>query len=120
MSRANPIDAHLRKFSGAQRDSLEKLTAILREELPGAEECISYGMPCFKVNGKAVAHIDGFKAHNSYFPGSATISSVVGALPMGYVTTKGGIKFPPDTCPTRTLVRRLVKARLREIEERGR
>lgn len=120
MSRSNPIDAHLRKFSGAQRESLEKLAAILREVLPGAEECISYGMPCFKVNGKAVAHIEGFKAHNSYFPGSGTVSSVVGALPKGYETTKGGIKFPADTCPTKTLVRKLVKARLQEIEERGR
>ena len=120
MSRMSPVDAHIRKFSGVQRESLEKLAAIIREVLPDAEECISYGMPCFKVDGKAVAHIEGFKAHNSYFPGSGTVTALFGDLPAGYTTTKGGIKFPLDTCPTKTLVKKLVKARLREIAERGR
>ena len=120
MTEGSPVDAHIRKFTGVQRETLQKLASILREVLPGAEECISYNMPCFKVHGKAVAGFDGFKKHNGYFPHSGNIVSAVGALPAGCAVTKGGLQFPLDKCLTKTLVRKLVRARLREIEERGR
>ena len=120
MTKGSPIDAHLKKFSGAQRETLEKLADILRELLPDAEECISYNMPCFRVDGKAVAGFDGFKKHNGYFPHSGNIVSAVGPLPAGCAVTKGGLQFPLDRCLTKTLVRKLVRARLREIKERGR
>lgn len=120
MTKGSPVDAHIRKFTGAQRETLEKLVSILREVLPGAEECISYNMPCFRVDGKAVAGFDGFKNHNSYFPHSGNIVSAVGPLPGWCSVTKGGLKFPLDRCLTKALVAKLVRARLREISERGR
>lgn len=36
-----------------------KLRRAVHAAAPGAEECISYGMPAFRLNGKLVA---GFKA----------------------------------------------------------
>ena len=118
--KATPIDIHIAAFRGEQRESLSELAAILRELLPGAVECISYNMPCFKVDGKAVAGFDGFTKHNSYFPHSGNIVNSVGPLPAGCSATKGSLHFPLDRCLTKTLVKKLVSARLREIAERGR
>ena len=56
----NVIDAHLAALPQPQRNTLAALRDTLRGLLPGAEECLSYGMPCFKVDGKAVAGFDGY------------------------------------------------------------
>ena len=42
---------------------------------------MSYNMPCFKVDGVAVAGYDGFKQHCSYFPPAATSSAPITAVP---------------------------------------
>lgn len=120
MSRSSRIDSHIEQFDGVQAETLRKLAAILRELLPDAEECISYNMPCFKVDGKAVAGFDGFTKHNSYFPHSGNIVNSVGPLPAGCSATKGSLHFPLDRCLTKTLVKKLVSTRLREIAKRGR
>jgi uncharacterized protein YdhG (YjbR/CyaY superfamily) len=49
----HPVDAHLAALPQPQRDTLTALRATLRELLPDAEECISYKMPCGKVDGFA-------------------------------------------------------------------
>ena len=121
MSRSrSPVDDHIDTFSGEQRKTLLRLAEILREILPGATETISYGMPCFKVDGVAVAGFSGFKAHNSYFPHSGNILDAVGSLPAGCTATKGTLRFPVDNCLSKSFVRTLVAARKREIRERGR
>ena len=114
------IDEHLEKFSDEQLESLAHLRDVLRELLPGAEETISWGMPTFKVDGKNVAHFEGFKNHCSFFPSSGAIASQVGDLPAWCETGKGTIRFPVGKKIPKTVVRRLVRARLAEIAEHGR
>jgi uncharacterized protein YdhG (YjbR/CyaY superfamily) len=73
-------------------------------------------MPCFKVNGVAVAGFDGFKQHCSYFPHSGNVVGQVSGLPAWCtVASKGTLQFPVDRPLPKTLVRRLVRARLDEI-----
>jgi uncharacterized protein YdhG (YjbR/CyaY superfamily) len=114
------IDAHLRKIPEPQRSTLVALRALLRELLPEAEECIKYSMPCFALNGKGVATFDGFKNHCSYFPMSGGVLEGISGLPSWCVTSKGTLQFPVDRPLSKTLVTKLVKARLKEIETRGR
>ncbi len=115
----NPIDAHLAALPQPQRDTLTALRATLRELLPDAVECISYNMPCFKLDGVAVAGFDGFKQHCSYFPHSGNIVSQIGGVPSWCtVATKGTLQFPVDRPLPKTLVRKLVRARLAEIAAR--
>ena len=116
---ANPIDSHLARFDPPQRDTLAVLRDTLRELLPDAEECISYNMPCFKIDGVAVAGFDGFKKHCSYFPHSGNIVGRVAGIPTWCtVASAGTLQFPVDRPLPKTLVRRLVRARLREIGQR--
>jgi uncharacterized protein YdhG (YjbR/CyaY superfamily) len=41
--------------------------------VPNAEQCISYGMPAFKVRGKTIAGFAAFKNDLSYLPHSGSV-----------------------------------------------
>jgi uncharacterized protein YdhG (YjbR/CyaY superfamily) len=112
----DPIAAHLATLPHPQRDTLTALRVTLRELLPDAVESISYNMPCFKVDGVAVAGYDGFKDHCSYFPHSGNVVGVVTGVPAWCtVSSKGTLQFPVDRPLPKTLVRKLVQVRQREI-----
>ncbi|MGL6278189.1 MAG: iron chaperone [Gaiella sp.] len=116
----DPIGAHLAALPQPQRDTLTALRMTLRDLLPDAEECLSYGMPCFKAKGVAVAGFDGFRRHCSYFPHSGNVlTTVSGIPPWCTVAAKGTLQFPVDRPLPKHVVRRLVRARLAEIAERG-
>jgi uncharacterized protein YdhG (YjbR/CyaY superfamily) len=115
----SPIDSYLARFDSPQRDTLTRLHGTLRELLPDAEECISYNMPCFKVDGVAVAGFDGFKRHCSYFPHSGNVVGQITDLPPWCTAASAGtLQFPVDRPLPKALVRRLVQARMREIAAR--
>ncbi|MFO0663902.1 MAG: DUF1801 domain-containing protein [Polyangiaceae bacterium] len=52
---------------------LRRVRTILRQAIPEAEECISYGMPTYKIEGKAAIHFAGWKAHFSLYPVTAAL-----------------------------------------------
>jgi uncharacterized protein YdhG (YjbR/CyaY superfamily) len=116
----NPIDAHLAALPEPQRSTLTAVRDTLRGLMPGAEECLSYGMPCFKVGGKAVAGFDGYNAHCSYFPHSGNIVGRVSGIPAWCVAaSKGTLQFPIDRPLPKALVKKLVQARQAEIAEKA-
>jgi Domain of unknown function (DU1801) len=58
----------------------QPLRQYIRDALPDVEECISYGMPAFKVDGKTVAGFAAFKNHLSHLPHSdSVLPACVGA-----------------------------------------
>ncbi|HEY8869195.1 MAG TPA: hypothetical protein VIM30_07365 [Candidatus Limnocylindrales bacterium] len=48
------IDAYLTTLPADQQQALGRLRAQLRRLLPNADETISYGLPAFKLNGRAI------------------------------------------------------------------
>ena len=49
----NEIDLYIADIKNPlEQEALESLRKTLHELLPGAVECISYGIPTLKVNGK--------------------------------------------------------------------
>ena len=109
------IDDHLDALPAAQRETLSRLRETLRELLPTAEERISYRMPCFAVEGKAVAGFDGFRDHCSYFPHSGSVLAKVDGLPRWAEADGGTLRFPIGRRLPKAVVRRLVRVRLDEI-----
>ena len=108
------IDEYLAGLSADNRAALEKLRRAVHAAAPGAEECISYGMPAFRLNGKLIA---GFKAagnHCSFYPMSGDTVATLQADLAGYETSRGTIRFSPRAGLPATLVRKLVKTRIKE------
>ena len=108
------IDDYLATVSGDKKAALIKLRKTIRSIVPKAEECISYGIPAFRLDGTVVA---GFKATVkgcSYFPFSGRTFRTLAADVDGYEKTKGSLHFPADEPLPATLVRKLIKARIAE------
>lgn len=109
------IDEHLARLAEPQRQTLEQLRDDLRSLLPAAEERISYRMPCFAVQGKAVAGFDGFAEHCSYFPHSGNVIAHAGPLPAWADPDRGTLRFPIGKRLPKGLLRRLIRVRLDQI-----
>lgn len=109
------IDRHLQKFAGAQRETLKGLRKTIREVIPQAEECMSYGMPAFSIDGKVVAGFDGFKNHCSYFPHSGSVLEEIESFPEWCVVSKGTLKFPIGKKLPKSLVRKMISIRRNQI-----
>lgn len=115
--KATPIDKYLRAVPEGRRRALEDLRAKIRSVVPDAEECISYGMPAFRLPGGVVAGFQATRKGGSYYPFSGSTLATVERFTCAYDQTKSALHFLPDTPLPLTLVRRLIKARMAEIEE---
>ena len=109
------IDDYLAGLGEPQRGALEALRRSILAVVPDAEQCISYGMPAFKVHGKSVAGFAAFKNHLSYLPHSGSVLGQLGDELTGYQATKGSLHFAVDEPLPDDLVRKLVETKLREL-----
>jgi uncharacterized protein YdhG (YjbR/CyaY superfamily) len=114
------IDEYLTALGNDQRAALEKLRKAIRAAAPKAEECISYRLPAFRLNGKLLVAFGARANHCAFYPmSSSTVEAHVKEL-KDYETSKGTVRFQAgDPLPT-TLVRKLVKARIAENRVAGR
>ncbi len=80
---------------------------------PTAEECISYGIPAFRLHGMLVGFGATAKHCSFYLMSSSTVEAHAEEL-RSYDTSKGTIRFPADKPLPVALVRKLVKARIAE------
>lgn len=102
----------------AMKKALTQLRAVIRVAAPKAEEKISYQVPCYKLNGMLVGFA-AFKEHCSFFVMSPAVMQQYGAVLEKYSVSKGTIRFAPDKPLPKTLVTKLVKARIAENNARA-
>lgn len=112
---AKDVDSYLAGVEEPKRSTLEQLRRSILETVPDAEECISYGMPAFKVHGKTVAGFAAFTHHLSYLPHSGSVLESLGDQVAGYESTKGSLHFPVDEPLPAGLVEALITARMHEL-----
>jgi uncharacterized protein YdhG (YjbR/CyaY superfamily) len=89
----------------------------IRYRLAGAEECISYGMPAFRLKGKLIAGLRAAASHCSYHPMSGATLATLRAELAQYDTSPGTIRFPARAPLPAGLIRKLVKARIAELAD---
>ena len=111
------VDEYLARVSEPARSTLNKIRAVIRSVVPReATETISYGIPAFKHKGVLV-WFAAFSKHCSLFPGSSVIGAFQNEL-KDFKTSKGTIQFPVDKPLPVALVKKLVKARIAQIENK--
>jgi len=101
------VDEYLAKVSGEKRAALDQLRKLLRALLPQAEECISYGLPAFRLDGEVVAGFAATAKGCSYYPFSGSTLATLAAELDGYAITAGSLHFAPQQPLPRALVRKL-------------
>jgi uncharacterized protein YdhG (YjbR/CyaY superfamily) len=113
-SKPTTIDDYLAGAKADQRSALEKLRKTIRAVAPKAEECISYGIAAFRLNGRLLVGFGALADHCSFYPmSSATVKAFQNHL-KGFGTSKGAIRFSPNKPLPTALVKKLVKARIAE------
>jgi uncharacterized protein YdhG (YjbR/CyaY superfamily) len=50
-SKAPDVPTYIAEVPAARRAAIEKLRSLCKQNLAGYEECIEYGMPCYKRKG---------------------------------------------------------------------
>ena len=109
------IDGYLAAVDEPKRTTLQELRRSILAVIPYAEQCISYGMPAFKVQGKTVAGFAAFKNHLSYLPHSGSVLEKLGDDLASYQSTKGSLHFAIDEPLPPGLVGKLVNTRMQEL-----
>jgi len=112
------VDEYLAAVEQPKRATLEELRRTILDIVPAADQCITYGMPTFKLDGKAIAGFAAFRRHLSYFPHSGSVLPVLADELAGYKTSKGALQFPVDQPLPRALVAKLIAVRRAELATR--
>ena len=116
---ASDIDKYLATVPEDARAALEKLRQIVSAAAPKAVEAIWYQIPTIKLDGRALVGFAAFKNHCSFFPMSMAVMRTYQDEFKSYDTSKGTIRFPLDKPLTAALVKKIVKARIKENEARA-
>ncbi len=104
------IDEYLDRLPPDQAAALQRLRKQILAAVPKAEECISYSMPAFRLDGRVLVYFHAAAKHCSFFPGAYPIEALAKELKT-FSTSKGTVRFTPDKPISATLVKKLVKAR---------
>jgi uncharacterized protein YdhG (YjbR/CyaY superfamily) len=107
------VNEYLARLSPDKRAALQKLRKAIQAAAPGAEECISYQIPAFRLDGRVLVWFGAAANHCSFYPGARPIKVLRDDLET-YHTSKGTVRFPADHPLPATLVRKLVRARIAE------
>ena len=113
------VAAYLDGIPEPARTTLQKVRAAIRSAAPPeAREILSYGIPAFHYKGVLV-WFAAFSKHCSLFPTHRVIEQFKDEL-KGFPVSKGTIQFPLDKPLPAALIRRLVRARVAQIEAQAR
>ena len=112
------IDEYLAALGSDKRAALERLRRNIRAAVPKAEECISYKLPAFRLDGKVLVWFGTGANHCAFYPG-AVLEAHTDELE-DYDVSKGTIRFQPANPLPAALVRKLVRARIAKDAAPGR
>jgi uncharacterized protein YdhG (YjbR/CyaY superfamily) len=112
---ARDVDEYLAALDQPKRGTLEQLRNTILEIVPEAEQCISYGMPAFRLDGKVIAGFAAFKNHLSYFPHSGSVLPELADDLAGYTASKGTLQFAVNQPLPKALVSKLIVVRQRQL-----
>jgi uncharacterized protein YdhG (YjbR/CyaY superfamily) len=113
------IDEYLAGVDADHRDALQKLRATIHTVAPRAEECISYGIPAFRLNGRSLVFFGAWANHCAFYPGNSNTLKKFRNEVKNFQTSKGTLRFSPDKPMPVALVKKLLKTRIAENNARA-
>ena len=109
------IDEYIAAFSPEVQSILQRIRMTIKKAAPDAEEKISYQLPTFTLKGHLV-YFGAFKKHIGFYP--PVRDKKLKRETSIYEGEKGNLRFPLDKPIPYTLISKIVKARVRENQEK--
>ena len=114
---AKNVDEYLKDLPPDVKSMLQKVRKVIKAAAPKAEEVISYGIPTYKYKGPLL-HFAAFKDHCSFIVISRAVSEIFKDEFSAYKSSGRTIHFFPNNPLPAELIKKIVKVRVRENEER--
>jgi uncharacterized protein YdhG (YjbR/CyaY superfamily) len=111
------IDEYIADFPKETQIILKKIRTTIKKLVPESEETISYAMPAFKMHKKALVYFAGYKNHIGFYATPTGHKEFKEEL-SNYKQGKGSIQFPLDKPMPYELIKRIVKFRVAENNQK--
>ena len=108
------VPAYITAASPKARPMLRLLRGAIKTAAPAAEEKISYGIPYYSHHGRLI-YFAAFTNHVSLYVMGASKKLFAKEI-QKYQSSKATLRFPIGTRVPVLLVKKLVKARVKELE----
>ena len=109
----NAVDKYIAGFPAQVQQLLKEMRKRILKTAPDAAECISYGMPAYKLNGKPLVYFAGYKNHIGFYATPSGHSEFAKEL-AAYKQGKGSVQFPVSNPLPVNLIRRIIEFRIAE------
>ncbi|MDB5196811.1 MAG: hypothetical protein JWP88_1182 [Flaviaesturariibacter sp.] len=116
-SKFKTVEEYLSQLPPPAKKAAETLRQAIRKAAPQAEEVISYNMPAYKQKGILV-YFAVWKHHIGFYPTGSGIRAFQKEIE-SYKSAKGSVQFPLDQPMPLDLVKRIVKHRVAENEQKA-
>lgn len=111
------IDEYIAAQPEGNQAALHSVRHAIAKALPTAEEAISYQIPTFKLNKRAVIYFAGWKNHYAVYPASKQMLAAFEAELAQHEVRKHTIRFVfHQPVPTK-LIGKLAQYRAREVND---
>jgi uncharacterized protein YdhG (YjbR/CyaY superfamily) len=108
------IDDYIAEFPRDVQVLLKQIRATIKKAAPGATETIKYRLATFVLHENLV-HFGAFKNHIGFYPTASGIEAFMDKL-SPYKSSKGAVQFPVDKPMPLSLIERIVKFRVKEVQ----
>jgi uncharacterized protein YdhG (YjbR/CyaY superfamily) len=106
------VSDYYKSVPDSHRETFLEMRKRILEIMPKAKEAMKYGMPTFFLNGEAICGIMAHKRHIGFYPYSGSILGLFPELAEKFETSSGALRLPPDKPLTKSLLRKLIRARI--------
>jgi uncharacterized protein YdhG (YjbR/CyaY superfamily) len=109
------VDTYLAALPASERETLQKLRALIKETVPKVEERISYGTAVMFSRGLDLFGFVAQRKHLSFLTASPKLAAAMKAeISKTHKVSGATIHFSPEDPLPAALVKKIVRARVRE------
>jgi uncharacterized protein YdhG (YjbR/CyaY superfamily) len=113
------VAGYLNALDSPSRKTLKHICRSVESAAVGAEKIINYGVPAYRYRGQLICYLAAFKNHCSFYTISHSIMKTFKKELMPYKTSGVTIRFPKDKPLPSSLIGILIKAKIKENEEKA-
>jgi uncharacterized protein YdhG (YjbR/CyaY superfamily) len=117
MKQFKTVDEYFKSVPQEVRGTLTTIREAILEVAPKSIECISYGMPAYRLNGDVLVYFAAQRYHIGFYPTSGGVNAFLNDI-QKYEYSKGTIRFPLNIPLPIGLIKKIVKFRIKEVKQK--